>query len=63
LKSNYSTKKGGVARVCDILSGQELLQKMIQRFDCAESILSKLSISLAAHFGPRAVVLAAYPLN
>jgi DegV family protein with EDD domain len=51
-----------VVHARDAQSGQELLQKVIQRFDCAEASLSELSISLAAHFGPGAVVLVAYPL-
>ena len=53
----------GVVHAHDAQSGQELLQKVIQRFDCAEASLSELSISLAAHFGPGAVVLAAYPVK
>lgn len=53
----------GVVHARDASSGQELLQKVVQRFDCAEASLSELSISLAAHFGPGAVVLAAYPVK
>ena len=53
----------GVVHARDAQSGQELLQKVIQRFDCAEASLSELSISLAAHFGPGALVMVAYPLE
>jgi DegV family protein with EDD domain len=53
----------GVVHARDARSGQELLQKAVQRFDCAEASLSELSISLATHFGPGAVVLAAYPVK
>jgi DegV family protein with EDD domain len=53
----------GVVHARDAQSGQDLLQKVIQRFDCAETSLSELSISLAAHFGPGAVVLVAYPVD
>jgi DegV family protein with EDD domain len=53
----------GVVHARDASSGQELLQKVVQRFDCAEASLSELSISLATHFGPGAVVLAAYPVK
>jgi DegV family protein with EDD domain len=65
MEKKLSGKKinAGVVHARDAQSGQELLQKVIQRFDCAEASLSELSISLAAHFGPRAVVLAAYPVE
>jgi len=53
----------GVVHARDASSGKELLQKVVQRFDCVEASLSELSISLAAHFGPGAVVLAAYPVK
>ncbi len=53
----------GVVHARDTRSGQELLQKVIQRFNCAEASLSELSISLAAHFGPGALVLVAYPIE
>lgn len=53
----------GVVHARDASSGQELLQKVIQRFDCAEASLSELSISLASHFGPGAVALVAYPVK
>jgi DegV family protein with EDD domain len=64
MENKISGRKINVAVVHarDAQSGQELLQKVIQRFDCAEASLSELSISLAAHFGPGAVVLVAYPL-
>lgn len=44
-------------------AGQELLQQVIQRLNCAEASLAEISISLAVHFGPGAVALAAYPLK
>jgi DegV family protein with EDD domain len=53
----------GVVHARDAQSGQDLLQKVLQRFDCAEASLSELSISLAAHFGPGALVLVAYPVS
>jgi DegV family protein with EDD domain len=52
-----------VVHARDALAGQELLQKVIQRFDCAEASLTELTISLAAHFGPGSLVLVAYPLS
>jgi DegV family protein with EDD domain len=53
----------GVVHARDAQSGQDLLQQVLKRFDCAEASLSELSISLAAHFGPGALVLVAYPLS
>jgi DegV family protein with EDD domain len=52
-----------VVHARDAHSGQALLQQVVQRFDCAEASLSELSISLAAHFGPGAVLMTAYPLK
>ena len=65
MENKLSGKKinAAVVHARDPQSGQELLQKVIQRFDCAEASLSELSISLAAHFGPGTVVLVAYPVN
>lgn len=53
----------GVVHARDVHSGQEMLKQVLQRFDCAEASLSELSISLAAHFGPGAVVMVAYPVE
>ena len=65
MENKLSGKKinAAVVHARDPQSGQELLQKVIQRFDCAEASLSELSISLATHFGPGTVVLVAYPVK
>ena len=52
-----------VVHARDAQAGNELLQKVVQRLDCAEANLAELSISLATHFGPGAVVLTAYPVD
>ena len=52
-----------VVHARDAEAGKALLQKVIQRFNCAEVNLAELSISLAAHFGPGTVGLAAYPVE
>ena len=65
MENKLSGKKinAAVVHARDPQSGQALLQKVIQRFDCAEASLSELSISLATHFGPGTVVLVAYPVK
>jgi len=53
----------GVVYARDQQSGVDLLQHVIERFNCAEAILGELTISLAAHFGPGTLGLAAYPVE
>jgi len=53
----------GIVYARDKLSGVDLLQRVIERFNCEEAILTELSISLAAHFGPGTLGLAAYPVG
>jgi DegV family protein with EDD domain len=52
----------GIVHARDQQSGLDLLQTVINRFNCEEAILGELSISLAAHFGPGTLGLAAYPV-
>jgi hypothetical protein len=37
------------------------MKEVIERFNCTESVLGEISISLAAHFGPGTLGFAAYP--
>ena len=53
----------GVVHARDQKAGLDLLQTVINRFNCAEAILGELSISLAAHFGPGTLGLVAYPVE
>ncbi len=53
----------GIVYARDKQSGVDLLQRVIERFNCTEAILTELSISLAAHFGPGTLGLAAYPVE
>ncbi|MCD6577023.1 MAG: DegV family protein [Anaerolineaceae bacterium] len=53
----------GVVHAHDHQAGVDLLQHVIERFNCAEAILGELTISLAAHFGPGTLGLAAYPVE
>ncbi|BBB47943.1 DegV family protein [Pelolinea submarina] len=51
----------GVLHAHDPQSGIELMEKVICQLNCTEAIFSEISISLAAHFGPGTLGLAAYP--
>ena len=51
----------GVVYARDQESGADLLKQVLKRFNCVEAILGELSISLAAHFGPGTLGIAAYP--
>ena len=51
----------GVVYARDQESGADLLKQVLERFNCVEAILGELSISLAAHFGPGTLGIAAYP--
>jgi len=53
----------GVVYARNKQSGIDLLQRVIERFNCKEAILAELSISLAAHFGPGTLGLGAYPVG
>jgi DegV family protein with EDD domain len=53
----------GVIHARDQQAGVNLLQRVIERFNCAEAVLSELSISLSAHFGPGTLGLTAYPVE
>ncbi len=53
----------GVVYARDQQSGVDLLQRVIERFNCKETIISELTISLAAHFGPGTLGIAAYPVE
>jgi len=53
----------GVVHARDQQAGANLLERVIERFNCAEAILGELTISLAAHFGPGTLGLAAYPME
>ena len=52
----------GVLHAHDPQSGLELMEKVISQLNCAEAVFSEISISLAAHFGPGTLGLAAYPV-
>jgi len=53
----------GVVYARDQQSGVDLLQRVIERFNCEEAIIGELSISLAAHFGPGTLGIGAYPVE
>jgi DegV family protein with EDD domain len=51
----------GVLHARDFLSGNALLAEAEKRLNCKETLLTELSISLAANFGPGTVGLVLYP--
>lgn len=52
----------GVVYARDKQSGVDLLQRVIEGFNCEEAMMGELSISLAAHFGPGTLGITAYPV-
>jgi DegV family protein with EDD domain len=53
----------GVLHAHDPQSGMDLLNRVVRELNCAEAIFGEISISLAAHFGPGTLGLAAYPME
>ncbi|MDP2776729.1 MAG: DegV family protein, partial [Anaerolineales bacterium] len=51
----------GVVHARDIKSGQALLEDAKSHFNCKETLISELSISIAANLGPGTVGLILYP--
>ncbi|MHB8806628.1 MAG: DegV family protein, partial [Anaerolineaceae bacterium] len=45
----------------DPVTGQMVIEEVKKTFNCAEVGFAEISISLAAHFGPGTIGLAAYP--
>lgn len=52
-----------VAHARDPEAGSNLMEKVASNFNCEEIIFGEISISLAAHFGPGALGIAAYPVQ
>jgi len=65
LKKTFGDQRimAGVVYARDKQSGIDLLQRVIEGFNCEEAIMGELSISLAAHFGPGTLGIAAYPVQ
>jgi DegV family protein with EDD domain len=53
----------GIVHARDIASGNLLMGEAIKRLNCKEIVLTDLSISLAANFGPGTVGLVLYPVK
>ncbi len=51
----------GILHARDIASGNALMEEAKKRFNCRETFLTDLAISLAANFGPGTVGLVLYP--
>lgn len=53
----------GIVHARDLSTGLTLLKMATSKLNCKEAILGELSISLAAHFGPGTLGIAAYPVE
>jgi DegV family protein with EDD domain len=53
----------GIVHARDFASGNALMAEAKKRFNCKETVLIDLSISLAANFGPGTVGLVLYPIE
>ena len=53
----------GVLHAHDPQSGMDLMNRVIKELNCAEAVFSEISISLAAHFGPGTLGIAAYAVE
>jgi DegV family protein with EDD domain len=53
----------GIVQARDLASGNSLMEEAKKRFNSRDTILTDLSISLAANFGPGTVGLVLYPLD
>ncbi len=53
----------GIVHARDIVSGNALMAEAKKRFNIKDTVLTELSISLAANFGPGTVGLVLYPLE
>ena len=53
----------GIVHARDIASGNALMAEAKKHFNCKETVLNDLSISLAANFGPGTVGLVLYPVE
>jgi DegV family protein with EDD domain len=53
----------GIVHARDIVSGSLLMEQARKRFNCKETMLTDLSISLAANFGPGTVGLVLFPVD
>lgn len=65
MKSTFGDQRimAGVVYARDKQSGINLFQRVIEGFNCEEAMMGELSISLAAHFGPGTLGIAAYPVE
>lgn len=50
-----------VAHAHDLAAGELILEQVKKMFNCVDIVFTEVSISLATHFGPGAIGLAAYP--
>ena len=63
LKFGNTRVIAAVVHARDKVAGINLMQKVIENLNCEEIVFGELSISLAAHFGPGTLGIAAYPVK
>lgn len=65
MKQKFSDRQiiAGIVHARDHQAGLDLLKMATSELNCKEAIFGELSISLAAHFGPGALGIAAYPVD
>lgn len=63
MKQKFSDRQiiAGIVHARDHQAGLDLLKMATSELNCKEAIFGELSISLAAHFGPGSIGIAAYP--
>ena len=65
MKGKFGSQRivAGIVHARDQEAGQDLMQKTLNELNCAEVAFAELTISLAAHFGPGTIGIAAYPVE
>jgi DegV family protein with EDD domain len=63
LKNKFGDRRihAGIVHVRDVPDAENLRKEVLRRFNCIDVVLTEVSITLATHFGPGALGLAAYP--
>lgn len=65
MKGKFGSRRiiAGIIHARDQEAGQDLMQRTLSELNCAEVAFAELTISLAAHFGPGTIGIAAYPVE
>jgi len=65
VKEKFGSQRimAGIIHARDQEAGQDLMRRTLSELNCEEVAFAELTISLAAHFGPGAIGIAAYPVE